>query len=174
MENHFPTCIDLASVNVLSAKLYDISYGSDPAEMTQLFNFITFDIMGELCFGHSLGLLKENALSPWVVSIFESLKMLPFASIIAYYPLLNWIFTRYEPKWVVEQRQKHCQFSAERVNQRLEEGSEQPDIWNLIILAKDSEDALSLEEMHSNAELFMLAGSETTGKHCSALSLGKD
>ena len=133
-------------------------------ELTQLFNFTTFDIMAHLCFGRSLQLLEKNKLSPWVRSIFESLKMMPYTSIIAYYPLLNNIFKRYEPTWITEQRKMHCQFSADQVNQRLQEGSQGPDIWNLIVLAQDSEDALSLEEMHSNAELFMLAGSETTGE----------
>ncbi|KAF3003227.1 hypothetical protein E8E13_009911 [Curvularia kusanoi] len=157
-------------VNKLLLNLSHVSESSGCAEMTQLFNFTTFDIMGDLCFGRSLGLLEKNKLNPWVQSVFESLKMLPFASIIAYYPLLDSIFTRYEPKWVTEQRRIHCQFSADRVDQRLKEGSERPDIWNLIVLAKDTENALSTEEMHSNAELFMLAGSETTATLLSGLT----
>ncbi|KAJ4315047.1 hypothetical protein N0V94_006159 [Neodidymelliopsis sp. IMI 364377] len=125
--------------------------------------------MAQLCFGHSLGLLEKNEFSPWVRAVFESLKMLPFASIIAYYPLFNAIFTRFEPKWVTAQRVAHCQHSADRVNQRLQEGSDQPDIWNLVISAQETGNALSLEEMHSNAELFMLAGSETTATLMSGL-----
>ena len=155
---------DLTSTDVLLKQLGRIADRSEPAEMTRLFNFATFDVMGQLCFGHSLGMLEKNELNPWVLAVFESLKMLPFASIIAYYLLLDSIFKRYEPKWVTEQRKTHCQYSADRVDQRLQEGSDQPDIWNLIMLAQDSENALSLEEMHSNAELFMLAGSETTGE----------
>jgi cytochrome P450 len=155
---------ELASTDVLLKQLERTASRSEPADLTQLFNFATFDVMGQLCFGHSLGLLQKNELDPWVRAVFESLKMLPFASIIAYYPLLDSMFKRYEPKWVTEQRKAHCQYSADRVDQRLQESSDQPDIWNLIMLAQDSENALSLEEMHSNAELFMLAGSETTGE----------
>lgn len=149
---------------MLMSKIKELGKEGKPIEMTQLFNFATFDTMAELCFGHSLGLLEKNEFSPWVRSIFESLKMLPFASMIAYYPLFNAIFTRFEPKWVTAQREAHCQHSADRVNQRLREGSDQPDIWNLVISAQEAGNALSLEEMHSNAELFMLAGSETTGE----------
>jgi cytochrome P450 len=141
---------ELASTDVLLKQLERTASRSEPADLTQLFNFATFDVMGQLCFGHSLGLLQKNELDPWVRAVFESLKMLPFASIIAYYPLLD--------------SMAHCQYSADRVDQRLQESSDQPDIWNLIMLAQDSENALSLEEMHSNAELFMLAGSETTGE----------
>ncbi|TEA21692.1 Cytochrome P450 monooxygenase FUM2 [Colletotrichum sidae] len=135
--------------------------GASPVEMTQLLNFATFDVMAELCFGQPLGLLARNEYSPWVRSIFESLKMLPIASMINYYPVLNAIFARFEPKSVTEQRVTHCKHSEERVNRRLQDGSDQPDVWNLVLGAKEGK-GLTLEEMHSNAELFMLAGSETT------------
>ncbi|KAH6643222.1 cytochrome P450 [Boeremia exigua] len=157
-------------VDVLLSKLNERAETGEPAELTQLYNFATFDIMAQLCFGHPLGLLEKNELSPWVRSVFESLKMLPFASIIAYYPLLDALFTRFEPKWVTAQRKEHCQHSADRVDQRLEQGSDQPDIWNLVVSAQSTEKALSLEEMHSNAELFMLAGSETTATLLSGLT----
>ncbi|KAK2674259.1 Cytochrome P450, E-class, group I [Fusarium oxysporum f. sp. vasinfectum] len=135
--------------------------GAKPVEMTQLLNFTTFDVMAELCFGHPLNLLAQNEYSPWVRSIFESLKMLPIASMINYYPILNAIFTRFEPKSVTQQRVTHCKHSEDRVNHRLENGSDQPDVWNLVMSAKEGK-GLTLQEMHSNAELFMLAGSETT------------
>ncbi|EQB58913.1 cytochrome P450 [Colletotrichum gloeosporioides Cg-14] len=135
--------------------------GKEPVEMMQLLNFTTFDVMAELCFGQPLGLLAKNEFSPWVKSIFESLKMLPIVSIINYYPILNAIFTKFEPKSVTEQRVTHCRHSEERVNQRLESGSTQPDVWNLVLAAKEGKE-LTIKEMHSNAELFMLAGSETT------------
>jgi cytochrome P450 len=119
--------------------------------------------MADLCFGHPLGLLIKNEFSPWVNSIFESLKMLPFVQMINYYRPLKAIFERFEPKSITEQRIAHCKHSEERVNHRLQEGSDQPDIWNLVMAAQESGEGLSLEEMHSNAEIFMLAGSETTG-----------
>ncbi|CAG9940080.1 unnamed protein product [Clonostachys rosea f. rosea IK726] len=135
--------------------------GKKPVEFTQLLNFTTFDVMAELCFGENLNLLAKNEYSPWVRSIFESLKMLPVASMINYYPILNALFTRFEPKSVTQQRVTHCKHSEERVNRRLKAGSEKPDIWNLVLAAEEGK-GLTLEEMHSNSELFMLAGSETT------------
>lgn len=145
------------------SKLNEVAVREELVDLTRLFNFATFDTMAQLCFGQSLGLLEKGGFSPWVRSIFESLRMLPMVSFIAYYPLLNSIFTRFEPKFVTEQREMHCRHSAERVNTRLEEGSDQPDIWNLVMSAQENGHRLTIKEMHSNAELFMLAGSETTG-----------
>ncbi|KAI1073350.1 cytochrome P450 [Whalleya microplaca] len=155
--------------NLLMSKLRELSDDRKPVEMTRPLNFTTFDIMAELCFGRPLGLLEKNEFSPWVKSVFESLKMQPLAAMIAYYPISNALFTRFEPKWVTEQRVMHCQHSADRVNQRLREGSDRPDIWNLVMSVEGSGQGLSLEEMHSNAELFMLAGSETTATLLSGL-----
>ncbi|KAH8653784.1 cytochrome P450 [Xylariales sp. PMI_506] len=156
--------------DILLLKMRELEEGGKPLDVASLYNFATFDTMAELCFGHPLGLLAKNEFSPWVKSIFESLKMLPIVSMIAYYPILNAIFTRFEPKSVMEQRIVHCRHSEERVNQRLSEGSDQPDIWNLVMDAYGSNEGLTLEEMHSNAELFMLAGSETTATLLSGLT----
>lgn len=114
-------------------------------------------------FGENLGLLAKNEFSPWVKSIFESLKMLPFAAMMNYYPILNALFTRFEPKAITEQRITHCRHSEERVDKRLARGSDQPDIWNLVLEEEQKGKGLTLKEMHSNSEIFMLAGSETTG-----------
>ena len=54
--------------------------------------------------------------------------------------------------------------SADRVDERLKKGSDQPDVLNLVMSANEGE-GLSVEEMHSNAELILLAGSETTGQY---------
>lgn len=89
--------------------------------------------------------------------------MLPIAAMINYYPVLNAMFTRFEPKAITEQRVTHCRHSEERVDKRLAQGSDQPDIWNLVLEEEEKGKGLTLKEMHSNSEIFMLAGSETTG-----------
>ncbi|KAI0602456.1 cytochrome P450 [Biscogniauxia sp. FL1348] len=148
--------------DMLMSKLRELGGDGSPVEMTRLFNFAAFDMMAELCFGDSLGLLENNEFSPWVKSIFESLKIIPYTSIVASYPILQALFDRFEPKWLTEYRMILYKHTADRVDRRLKEGSDKPDIWSLVIAAQESENKLSLLEMHSNAELFMIAGSETT------------
>ncbi|KAK8027908.1 hypothetical protein PG991_004964 [Apiospora marii] len=150
-------------VDILVRKIGELGKDQKPVEMTKLLNFATFDIMADLCFGSPLGLLEKNEFSPWVASVFESAKMLPVVSMKSYYPKLNALLTRFEPKSVTEQRVMHCKRSANLVDQLLREGSHQEDLWKLVSDdAEKSESKLSLKEMHSNAELLMLAGSETT------------
>lgn len=152
------------STNLLITKLRELSEKGDPVEMTRILNFATFDIMGELCFGRSLGLLEKNEFNPWVKSVFSSIRMIPHVAFISYYPLLHAIFTRFEPRSLYEMRVKHSQYSADRVDRRLREGDAgKPDFWALLEAAQDTDAKLSREEMHSNGELFMLAGTETSG-----------
>lgn len=43
--------------------------------MTQLFNFTTFDIMADFAFGESLHLLEKNEYSPWLATVFNTVKV---------------------------------------------------------------------------------------------------
>lgn len=135
-------------------------------EMVRMLNYMAFDIMAELCFGEPLGLLDGMEYSPWVASVFGSVKMLPFLQICEYYPPLGYLLHRLEPKWAREMRDTHFRHSADRVDGRLADGSDKPDIWNLLLSSEEDGGGhrLTLDEMHSNAETFMLAGTETTGK----------
>jgi cytochrome P450 len=154
--------------DLLKYKVSEVGQGGQkPIDIGALLNFTTFDVMAELVFGQNLGMLAKTEYSPWVASIVGSLKMLPLVAMINYYPLLrDIIFERFQPKFIAEQREAHCAFSAELVNKRLKAGSDKPDVWNLVLDEKNKgpDKGLTLEEMHSNAEVFMLAGSETAGK----------
>lgn len=79
---------------------------------------------------------------------------------IQFYPLLKRLFDLLEPKSVAAMRLDHFNHTVDRVDKRLRDGSDRPDLWNLV----EETNVLTLDEMHTNAELFMLAGTETTGK----------
>lgn len=130
--------------------------------MVKLYQFTTFDIMADLTFGQPLGLLENSRYSPWVQAVFNSIKAIPIAQFIQHYWLLDTLFNLAEPKAIRDMKYNHFKHSADRVDQRLAKGSDQPDIWNMVLSAK-SDQQLSLEEMYCHADVFMLAGSETTG-----------
>ena len=66
---------------------------------------------------------------------------------------------------------EHNNYSNERVDRRLARDPGRPDIWSHILKRKEVIDGgLSLAEMHSNASIFMLAGTETTATLLSGLT----
>ncbi|GME64102.1 Cytochrome P450 [Neofusicoccum parvum] len=133
------------------------------------YNCTTFDIMGDLAFGESLGLLDQSDLSPWVRAIFENIKVLELLSIGREYPILGTLTRIILPKPLLDQGKYHFQHSVERVDRRMEHGiTEKPDIWNLVL--QKGQDVLTRETMYTHASAFMVAGTETTATVLSALT----
>lgn len=120
--------------------------------------------MSDLFIGQPLGLLANAQLTPWVEAGLRAFKVLPIVQLIQYYPVLDKVWSIIEPGVVTRFRKEHFEFTASRVDQRLAKDPEEPDILSLALQGdKDSGEAMSLAEMHSNAELIMMAGSETSG-----------
>ncbi|EOD50699.1 putative cytochrome p450 protein [Neofusicoccum parvum UCRNP2] len=143
---------------------------TSPFDLVKLYNFTTFDIMGDLTFGEPLHLLRTNKYTPWVDAVFGGFKAGDLARITLEYPLLRAIWTLATPRRLAAMRRAHFQHSADRVERRLAAESPRPDIWSLAL--RDGGDGARLErgKMHSNAALFMLAGTETTATLLSGLT----
>ncbi|KAK8123015.1 Cytochrome P450 monooxygenase FUM2 [Apiospora sp. TS-2023a] len=161
-------------VDLLIAKLSHAVVGqqrsSRPIDMVQMYQFTTFDFMGDLTFGQPLGLLRDLKYSRWLEVVFDSIKVIPVAQLIQYYPWVHSLFKMLEPQSIKDMKYNHFKFSADRVDLRLERGAAgHPDIWSMVLAAKGGEQ-LSLEEMYCHADIFMLAGSETTGSSLSGLT----
>lgn len=158
----------LKHADLMVSTVRDASDNGKTVDMVNMYAFTTFDIMGDLTFGQPLGLLENADFIPWVQSAFEAIRVLPFIHLIKFYPLLNAAFNMFEPKWIKEQKRAHWGFTASRVTRRIEQGSDKPDIWKLVMEFNEKDgQGLSLAEMHSNADVFMVAGSETTGERIS-------
>lgn len=120
------------------------------------------DIMGDLTFGESLGLLDNSSYHPWVQAMFSAFKFGVYVHSIRYLPLLD-LWPKLEglllnfciPRDVRDQMSLHGNFSEQRVNHRLEKQSARPDIWGLV-LEKGGDKGLSKREMYSNANLVSL------------------
>lgn len=59
---------------LLIVKLKALAFTNVPVDICAFYNFTTFDIMGDLTFGESLHMLEGSEYSPWVATIFGSIK----------------------------------------------------------------------------------------------------
>ncbi|KAK8034018.1 hypothetical protein PG993_009013 [Apiospora rasikravindrae] len=121
--------------------------------LVDLFNFTTFDTIGDLTFGQPLGLLDNNEHTPWVASSFRAIKVVGIFQFIGYYRVISTIFRWLEPQFITNLKLNHFNHTKDR---------------NLCAPQKGKE-VLSLKEMHADAELLMSAGSETTASVLSGL-----
>ncbi|OCK77527.1 cytochrome P450 [Lepidopterella palustris CBS 459.81] len=161
-------------VNLLVAKLNQAIQsegGHDRAfNMVDMYNFTTFDVMGDLTFGEPLHLLDNSSYTPWVSDMFNGVKALTIIRVTRYFPLLESILNRCIPRSLEEKRLSHFKYTVDRVNRRLATKSTKPDIWTLVLRHQVDASRLSLEEMHANASIFMIGGTETTATLLSGLT----
>ncbi|GME64425.1 Cytochrome p450 [Neofusicoccum parvum] len=134
-----------------------------PIDAVKLLNCLTFDIIGDLAFGESLGLLETAEYNDWLRTVFGTVRTLATMTFLFEYPILGAIASLFVPKSLKESRKMMFEFSSTRVEKRMEKGAvtEKPDFWSLA-LAQHDKGAIDIEDMKANAGLFMIAGSETT------------
>jgi cytochrome P450 len=142
-----------------------------PLDLVRMYNFTTFDLMGDLTFGESLHMLDNAEYDPWGSIIFSLVKIGGRMGLLHHYPFLRSIIRTFRPKDAAEKRNKHFQYCVDRVTKRLEKGreSEGIDLWTLVLRQKE-EHGLTRDEMDSNASIFMVAGTETTATLLSGLT----
>lgn len=105
-------------------------------------------------------MLEGSEYSPWVKTIFESIKTAALFRGVRYYSRLNNYLIEEVVKKGKSAQQKlrqHWRYTSDRVDRRLKREPEHGDLWSKI-LAKDGEEGgLTYDEHLSNASLFMIA-----------------
>ncbi|CAN9137705.1 unnamed protein product [Alternaria alternata] len=144
---------------------------NEKLDMVRLYNFCTFDVMGDLTFGEPLHMLDKGDYDPWVSTIFASLKVGSYLSVMMAYPWLWRAFKKYVPESVNKRRMDHFNHSVTRVTKRLDKGrdTEGVDLWDLVLGQKEGR-GLTRGEMDANSSIFMIAGTETTATLVSGLT----
>lgn len=132
-------------------------------KVVEWFNFVLFDIIGDLAFGESFHCLEEVQYHTWMSFMFNSVKYMYLLITLRHYPLLFKYLTRLIPESARRKRKEHASFAAAKTNRRLESNIERPDIISLIERRDENgKEGLSLGEIQANAALLIIAGSETT------------
>ncbi|KAH6667974.1 cytochrome P450 [Halenospora varia] len=144
---------------------------SNPTEefnICDMYNRTTFDIMADLAFGESLGLLENDTYTPWMDAMFGASKTEAILDIVSVYPNLRKLLAFFTPESCKKQEEEHYAATAKIIKKRYEKGRDEPDIWNMVL--NKGENVLSLNEMHNNASAFMMGGTDTTATLLSGLT----
>ncbi|WAO92242.1 Hypothetical protein NCS54_00974100 [Fusarium falciforme] len=143
--------------------------GKEPVNVEQWLNFLTFDIVGDLAFGESFGCLVEKKYNPWVRHIFKGIKDIAYMTNFGRIPWLARILKLFTPKSVSNKWAEHREISSEKVRKRLAMEYNRPDFVDSMVKKTKSAGAdITFDELASNAQLIVLAGSETTATLLSA------
>ncbi|KAK4957698.1 hypothetical protein LTR10_005665 [Elasticomyces elasticus] len=142
------------------------SRATDGAEvdLLKIYNCTAFDMMGDLTFAEDLNMLEEGEYSSWVKAIFSGVKFGTFFRAALGYSTWTQKALEYwlqNSKFARRMEAEHWNYCKERVDRRLKKTPDRPDIWSKVLEMSQGTEALSLNEHHSNASLFMVAGTET-------------
>ncbi|KAL7626122.1 hypothetical protein AAE478_002892 [Parahypoxylon ruwenzoriense] len=151
----------LGYVNLLIQRIHENSRnGTVPLNMREWFNFTTFDIIGDLGFGSSFGLLRNSSYHPWVRLITNTIKETAFFQALAHLgwsPLMDLIFSC----GLMRKNDEHMLLVREKLQERIKLGYERPDFIEGLIKKKEDWH-MDLEKLATNASILLIAGSETT------------
>lgn len=155
----------LSYVDLLIQRLKENS--AQPQDMVAWYNWTTFDIIGDLTFGESFHGLRDQQWHPWVQTITVGIEAGGIVTAISRYGL-GFAIRVLIPKALLEKFDQLFIYTKEKVGARLERGTERPDFTSYIMRNDKDGRQMSRAEMEANAEVLIVAGSETTASLLSA------
>jgi cytochrome P450 len=90
-----------------------------PLALADWYNFTTFDIIGDLLFGESLGLLTHAQYIPWVKSIPDFLRAFAMIVVLYEYRLFRAVWMLLPSKLLRSLRETHFRYTAEKLDHYL-------------------------------------------------------
>ena len=103
-------------------------------DLTQWYNFTTFDIVGDLTIGESMKLLERERFNFWTRTVFEGIKLLRFLRVARAYPAIWWTFQAVaacSPS-LAKKRNAHMNFAIQRAEKRLDTKRDRKDFMTYV------------------------------------------
>lgn len=140
--------------------------------IVQWYNYITFDLIGDLGFGESFGCLENERYHPWMAMVFNSFKASMQFAALRFYPPFDSLLRVIIPASVKKMANEHWQMAVDKVNRRLMLEKDRPDLISPILKRNKEvpQDGLELGEIQATASIFIVAGSETTATVVSGIT----
>ncbi|KAK5661853.1 hypothetical protein OQA88_9957 [Cercophora sp. LCS_1] len=133
-----------------------------PVELTSWLNFMTFDVISDLVFGESFGMVATGKYHPWVEMVLVHNRDVLFFNATKYLsPLLAGLLGKMVPKSVREKAREHGRMTHAMVERRKALGTERVDIMSAM-LGRGGKQGMTDTELDHNASLLVIAGAEST------------
>ncbi|KAH7403136.1 cytochrome P450 monooxygenase-like protein [Cadophora sp. MPI-SDFR-AT-0126] len=123
------------------------------------YNWLTFDIIGDLAFGESFGAVENAKGHEWVPEIKRGIAEGQLIDVFRRVPLLRYFPSLVRGQRAPTHRLANSKRSRDLVEKRMKSGSERADFFSHI--TKNKELDLSLPYLTGQANMLVIAGSET-------------
>lgn len=151
----------MSYIDLLMTRLRE-NCAKGPIDMVALFNWTTFDVIGDLSFGEPFQSLENMAAHPWIKTIMANISVGCAMSELRRYGLMG-LVNLLIPKRLLAERDAFWDYVHTQMIKRLSHGSERPDFMSFMMRNQDKEGAtMTASELEMNSMVLVVAGSETT------------
>ncbi|KAL2145397.1 hypothetical protein VTI28DRAFT_7324 [Corynascus sepedonium] len=154
-------------VDLFLAKLTEKARAGETVDIVRWYNFTTFDLIGDLAFGQPFECLTSGDYHPWIAMIFNNIKLGVYIEVLRRHPSLDILKTLFVPKKLVRSQLEHLALSEQTAKRRLANADVTREDFMSYILRHNDEKGMSEGEIIENAQLLIIAGSETTATQLS-------
>ncbi|KAI1453806.1 benzoate 4-monooxygenase cytochrome P450 [Annulohypoxylon moriforme] len=152
-------------IDAMIRKVRNAAAKGEPIDIEKYTMWATFDIQGDLVFGEDVFKCIENEkYHPWLdisMTFFTGGVYLHALNDIS--PWLLWIWQKYlEPRRISDAFSYHMRTTLDLVDKRMAAGkTDHPDYMSFITSESKAGEVLTKEQMYANAQMLVMAGSET-------------
>ncbi|KAI1327216.1 cytochrome P450 [Xylariaceae sp. FL0255] len=159
-------------VDLLIQKLRDQSETGQPTDMVKWYNLTTFDLIADLAYGTSLQGLEKGKSNKWIESIKRLLKVMPVLAFVGMMPALATILQFLAGPQIRKSEEQHLAYVSKLANDRIHnrKQADRGDFMDFMMRSRGQPHEMSDDELVANADLIMVAGSETTASLLSGLT----
>jgi hypothetical protein len=150
-------------INFFSDTLRDNAKQNIPIDIVKALNWVTFDIIGDLCFAESFQNLELRRLHPFLTDVFNSVRLVTS---------LNELYTISTFRLMIDAMLKllspeggfpFIAYSRQLVGKRIKQGTTRPDFMSRVLEHnRDDGTGVTRDEMDATMAVIVVAGAETT------------
>ncbi|KAI0448865.1 cytochrome P450 monooxygenase-like protein [Xylaria acuta] len=144
--------------------------GRKGVNISEVYNWLTFDIIGELSFGESFNAVAEGRTPYWISIIFDGMYWSTLTSLRKRLPIMNLALLFMLPADSREKSRKHVELTRQKAQRRIERGADagrgMADFFGHMIKTNTIAEA----ELREQARSIIVAGSETTATTLTAIT----
>lgn len=158
-------------LDVLLQRLREHAAKDEAFDITRWFNYLTFDIIGELAFGASFGCLESGDYHPFVAMVFYSIKASCTAVFLNSFGPLKPLLGLFIGGQEFQNREETQAMAQATLEKRMAQGpGTRRDFMTYILRNQgDGDKGMTRGELILNARTLIVAGSETTATALSGL-----
>lgn len=154
--------IILKYMSLLSRQLRERARKGEVVDVWAWFNYLTFDIIGDLTFGEPFDCVKDGQFHPWITFIFSNLTMMMYGQMVLTMGWMGTFVESFVPKKIWAEAVSHAQATRDKVDRRLARKTDRADFVSGIMKHVNQPGGITASELYADSNIFVMAGSETS------------